>query len=83
MSVSKRADTGRWRARYRGPDGKQRSKDFDTKAAATTWANEQDRRVRRNEWTDPDAGHATVEQVQGGLHAPPHPGATVWDITVK
>lgn len=60
MSVSKRADTGRWRARYRGPDGKQRSKDFDTKAAATTWANEQDRRVRRNEWTDPDAGRATV-----------------------
>lgn len=63
MSVSKRADTGRWRARYRGPDGKQRSKDFDTKAAATTWANEQDRRVRRNEWTDPDAGHVTVEEV--------------------
>lgn len=63
MSVSKRADTGRWRARYRGPDGRQRSRDFDTKAEGQRWASEQQRRVRRNEWTDPDAGRATVSDM--------------------
>lgn len=65
MSVSRRPDTNRWRARYRGPDGKQRSKDFDTKAEAKSWADEQSRRVRRGEWTAPDAGRATVAEVYG------------------
>lgn len=60
MSVSKRADTNRWRGRYYDPSGRQRSKDFDTKSAATQWVAEQERRVRRGEWLDPESGKATV-----------------------
>jgi integrase len=63
MSVSKRADTGRWQARYRGPDGRQRAKDFDTKRDATAWDQEQRRAVQRSEWTDPDAARMTVGEM--------------------
>lgn len=59
-SVKKRADTGRWRARYRGPDGKERARDFDRKVDADRWLREQAARVDRGEWTDPARGRAAV-----------------------
>ena len=34
--VEKRT-TGRWRARYRGPDGRERSKTFDRRVDADRW----------------------------------------------
>jgi len=34
--VEKRAP-GRWRARYRGPDGRERSKTFDRRVDAERW----------------------------------------------
>lgn len=59
-SVRKRADTGRWQARHRGPDGKERAKDFDRKVDADRWVREQAARVDRGEWTDPLRGRVTV-----------------------
>lgn len=59
-SVKKRADTGRWRARHRGPDGKERARDFDRKVDADRWLREQAAKVDRGEWTDPLRGRVTV-----------------------
>lgn len=63
MSVRRRADTGRWQARYRDPSGKERARDFDTKAEATQWKADQQRAVRRLDWTDPEAAKVTVGEI--------------------
>lgn len=54
MSVQKRGD--RWRARYRGPDGRERNKTFARKIDAQRWLVEQKSRLNRGEWVDPAAG---------------------------
>ena len=54
-SIKRRADTGRWRARYRGPDKRERLKDFDRKTDAERWLREQTAKMDRGEWTDPAA----------------------------
>lgn len=58
-SVAKRPD-GRWRARYRGPDHKERSRHFDRKIDAERWARTEVARLDRGEWTNPDLGRLTV-----------------------
>ncbi len=58
-SVAKRPN-GQWRARYRGPDHKERSRHFDRKADAERWARTQVARVDRGEWTSPDLGRLTI-----------------------
>jgi integrase len=58
-SVAKRPD-GRWRARYRGPDRKERSRHFNRKVDAERWAIAEVARIDRGEWTDPDRGRVTV-----------------------
>jgi integrase len=60
MSIRKRKDTGRWQARHRGPDGKERAKDFDRKVDADRWLREQTGKVDRGDWTDPAHGRVTV-----------------------
>lgn len=57
MAVQRRERAGkvRWVGRYRGPDGTERSKTFDTKRAATAWIAERAREMRRGEWVDPAA----------------------------
>jgi len=59
-SVAKRPG-GQWRARYRGSDGRERSKHFDRKVDADRWGREQTARVDRGDWTDPRLGRTTVE----------------------
>ncbi|MGD9528896.1 site-specific integrase [Pseudonocardia sp.] len=48
--------SGRWQARYHGPDGQRRSAPytFDTKTAAMRWLRLTEAEVMRGEWTDPD-----------------------------
>jgi integrase len=58
-SVAKRPD-GRWRARYRGPDHKERSRHFDRKVDAERWARAEVARIDRGDWTDPARGRLTV-----------------------
>ncbi len=59
MNVAKRPD-GRWRARYRGPDGKQFAKHFARKVDADRWLTEQHSKLNRGEWVDPALGQVTV-----------------------
>jgi integrase len=48
--------SGRWQARYHGPDGQRRSAPhtFDSKSAALRWLRLTESELVRGEWTDPD-----------------------------
>lgn len=45
-----------WRARYRGPNGRQHSKSFKRKIDAERWLRSEEGRADRGEWVDPTAG---------------------------
>lgn len=63
-SVEKRRDTkGRvhWYARYRDPDGRQRSRSFDRKGAAETFLATVTVDTLTGSYVDPDAGRITLE----------------------
>jgi integrase len=60
MANATKRGQGRWLGRYRGPDGKERSKTFPTKAEALQWGQDQERRMRSLDWTDPQRGRITV-----------------------
>ena len=47
---------GRWRARYRGPDGRERSRTFERKADAERFLAEMQVAKNRGAWVDPRAG---------------------------
>jgi hypothetical protein len=61
VSVEKRGD--RRRARYRGPDGRERNRSFLRKIDAQRWLTEQRSRMTRGEWVDPAAGRVAFGQV--------------------
>jgi integrase len=50
----------RWQARYRGPDGKERSRRFDRKVDAERWVATETADVARGSWIDPAAGKMTL-----------------------
>ena len=52
--------SGRWRARYTGPDGRRRSATFTTKTDARAWLATSQADVVRKEWRAPEAGRRTV-----------------------
>lgn len=52
----------RWQARYRGPDGKERTKRFDRKAEAQAWLNRHESNKAEGTWTDPRAGRVTFRE---------------------
>lgn len=56
--VEKRGQ-GRWRARYRGPDGRERSKTFDRRVDAERWLAGVEVSKARGEWVDPALGRIT------------------------
>jgi integrase len=51
--------SGRWQARYPGPDGIDRAAPdtFATKKDADVWLTMKEAEMRRGDWIDPDAGH--------------------------
>ncbi len=57
--VQKRDD--RWQARYRGPDGRERSKRFDRKVDAENWLTTNGADLVRGTWVDPDAGRVSLK----------------------
>jgi integrase len=61
-----------WRARYRGPDGRQHSKSFKRKVDAERWLRAEEGRADRGEWVDPSAGAVRYgdwsERWLSGLH---------------
>jgi integrase len=48
-----------WRARYHGPDGRERSKSFARKADAERWLAQQRTLISQDDWTDPAFGRIT------------------------
>ncbi len=53
--------SGRWQARYPGPDDKLRAapQTFERKAEASNWLADKRAEINRDEWIDPDAGKVT------------------------
>jgi len=57
-----RRGRGRWRARYRGPDGRERSKTFERRADAEKWLAAIEVAKARSLWIDPALGRCTFEE---------------------
>jgi integrase len=52
---------GRWKARYRGPDGRERSKMFDRRADAERWLAAVQSQIARGAWVDPARSAVRLE----------------------
>jgi integrase len=52
----------RWQARYRAPDGKERSRLFDRRIDAERWLIGQEGRKLKGEWVDPEAGRTPLRE---------------------
>jgi integrase len=62
-SIQRRAGRPRpWKARYRAPDGKERSRSFERKIDAERWLTERERERNRGEWVDPALGKVTIAE---------------------
>ncbi|MBV8980398.1 MAG: site-specific integrase [Acidimicrobiia bacterium] len=59
MAHVEKRGAGRWRARYRGPDGRERSQTFDRKSDAERWLAGVEVSKARGEWLDPALGRKT------------------------
>lgn len=56
--------SGRWQARYPGPDGLLRPAPttFETRKAAASWLSDKQAEINRDEWIDPDAGKVKLAE---------------------
>jgi hypothetical protein len=56
--------SGRWQARYPGPDGIDRPapNTFATKTDADVWLTLKEAEIRSGDWLDPDAGAVSFEE---------------------
>ncbi len=50
----------RWQARYRGPDGRERTRTFDRQVDARAWLDTNSADVTRGAWIDPRPGRVTL-----------------------
>lgn len=60
MGHVEKRDSGKWRARHRGPDGRERSRTFPRKHEADRWLAGVETSVARGEWLDPARSSMTV-----------------------
>ena len=51
-----------WRARYRAPDGRERSKTFTRRVDAERWLTSTSADVLRGDWIDPKLGRMTFHE---------------------
>ena len=59
----RRLTTGRWQARYRDVDRKERAHNFQTRIEAQRWLDEQTADLVRGDWRDPRSGRVTVGEL--------------------
>ena len=63
----------RWRVRYRDPEGRERSQSFERKTDASRFKSEQEAKMHRGEWLDPNAGKISFGEWSArwlsGLHS--------------
>lgn len=87
MASATKRGPGRWLGRYRDQSGRERTKTFPTKREAEAWASEQERKLRRGEWTDPALARVTVadlvEQWRATLTVKPSTQAAYDNIVDK
>lgn len=62
MAHIERRGPARWRARYRGPDGRERSRTFDRRSDAERWLATNEIAKARGEWIDPTLGRCTFAE---------------------
>jgi integrase len=62
MGFVERRAQGKWRARYRGPDGRERSRTLGRRIDAERWLRGQETAVSAGAWTDPGRGAITIDQ---------------------
>lgn len=62
MAHVEKRGAGRWRARYRGPDGKERSRTFDRKVDAERFLATVEADKVRGDWVDPARQQGTVRE---------------------
>lgn len=60
MGHVERRDVGRWRARYRGADRRERSRTFARKSDAERWLRANESALAEGTWLDPGRGALTV-----------------------
>lgn len=60
MASIDKLPSGRWRARYRDPQGRSRSKTFDRKRDAERYLSASSTDMERGRWTDPQGGRITI-----------------------
>lgn len=60
MAYYRKLPSGKWQATIYLPDGSRVTETAPLKSTVRVWAEEQDRRVRRGEWTDPKLASFTV-----------------------
>jgi integrase len=65
MAHVERRESGRWRARYRAPDGRERSKTFDRKTDAQRFLAAIETEKSRGEWIDPRLGRTRFDDFAG------------------
>ena len=60
----RRLPSGRWQARYRGPDGIDRAapETFATKTEAAKWLTNKEAEINRDDWINPESGQITLRQ---------------------
>jgi integrase len=60
MAHIQRRGPSRYRARHRGPDGREHSRTFDRRADAERWLAAQETALNRGEWSDPALGRTLL-----------------------
>lgn len=58
-----RRPNGKWIARFRGPDRRERSKTFDTKRDAQAWRGQQIASMRSGNWIDPTSSRHQLSEI--------------------
>jgi len=64
--VTRRQSTGRWQARWRDPDGRQRKKSFARKIDAQQWLDQLQAAAHRGQYVAPAAGRTRFSDVADG-----------------
>lgn len=71
MAHIEKRGPGRWRARYRAPDGRERSRTFERRSDAERWLKTSGADLVRGDWTDPQLGRMRfaewVDRWEAGL----------------
>lgn len=66
MAHVQRKGKGRWQARYRGPDGRERTRMHRRRIDAERWLTAQEHQMDRGDWLDPSRGSLTLDRWAAG-----------------